>query len=68
MKLLKTSCALLLFCCGCYAQASQAPATADELQFFRFMLMNVGSIDHSPNAVAAYEASTAPGGKTSSHI
>jgi hypothetical protein len=48
---------LLSLSAACYAQSSQPPATADELQFFRFMLMNVGSIDHHPNAVAAYEAS-----------
>ncbi|HLH18972.1 MAG TPA: hypothetical protein VKX45_17260 [Bryobacteraceae bacterium] len=48
---------LLLLACACHAQSSQPPVTADELQFFRFMLMNIGSIDHHPDAVAAYEAS-----------
>src|SRR6516162_4566529 len=48
---------LLLLSCASSAQSSQPPATADEFQFFRFMLMNVGSIDHHPSAVAAYEES-----------
>ena len=56
MKVLK-SCVFLLVSCGCYAQGSQPAATADELQFSRFMLMNVGSIDHSPKAIEMYETS-----------
>jgi hypothetical protein len=57
MKLLFKWSTLLLLSCACYAQTSQAPATANEMQFLRFMLMNVGSIDHHPQAVAAYESS-----------
>jgi hypothetical protein len=57
MRFSKCGCVFLLACWGCYSQASQAPATTDELHFFEFMLMNVGSIDHSPAAVAAYETS-----------
>jgi hypothetical protein len=54
MKLSK--CCILLFLCSCcHAQGNQAPATPDELQYFRFMLMNVGSIDHSPGAIKNYE-------------
>jgi len=48
-------CTLLLLFSACYAQTSQPAATADEMQFLSFMLMNVGSIDHDPKAVAAYE-------------
>jgi uncharacterized protein (DUF885 family) len=36
---------------GCYAQATQPPATPDELQYLSFMLMEVASIDHSPDAI-----------------
>ena len=57
MRFPKVGCIFLLACCGCYGQASQAAANADELHFFEFMLMNVASIDHSPKEVAAYEAS-----------
>jgi hypothetical protein len=45
----------------CYAQdvrppapRSQSPATADELKFFRFMLTNLASLDHSPDAAVNY--------------
>jgi hypothetical protein len=57
MRLLKTGCVLILFSCGCYAQSSQAPASTDELKFSSFMLMSVGSVDHDPKAIAAYETS-----------
>jgi hypothetical protein len=57
LRFSKAGCVFLLACWGCYGQASQAPATTGELNFFEFMLMNVGSIDHSPAAVAAYETS-----------
>ncbi|MGO9262017.1 MAG: hypothetical protein ACLQU1_37790 [Bryobacteraceae bacterium] len=55
MKLRVKLCMLMLLSCACYAQTSQPPATADEMQFLSFMLMNVGSIDHDQKAVAAYE-------------
>ncbi len=38
-------------------QTAQAPATAAELKFLRFLLLNVASIDHSPDAIASYENS-----------
>jgi len=57
MTILRNGCIAFLLCCGCYGQNSQAPATASELKFFRYMLMSVASIDHAPQAVAAYEAS-----------
>jgi hypothetical protein len=41
----------------CLAQTSQRPATTDELQYLRFMLLNVASLDHSPDAVKSYEDS-----------
>jgi hypothetical protein len=36
---------------------AQPPATGDELKFLRFLLINVASLDHSPDAVKAYEES-----------
>lgn len=36
---------------------AQPPATADEMRFFRFLLLNVASLDHSPDTVKAYEES-----------
>jgi hypothetical protein len=57
MRVLISCCVFVCVCCGCYAQGPQPAATADELRYFRFMLMNVGSIDHSPKAIDAYEAS-----------
>lgn len=56
MKLSRYVFVLLTFCCGCYAQGSKAPVTSAELQYFRFVLMNVGSIDHSPDAIQSFEA------------
>src|SRR5947209_590703 len=56
MMLLKRWRLYLLICGGCFGQ-SQAPATADELQYFRFMLMNVASLDHGSNAIKMYEDS-----------
>jgi|SRR5271157_1207241 len=44
---------------ACFAQ-SQAPVTTDELQYLRFMLMNLASQDHSATAVAAFESSLVP--------
>ena len=57
MKVTTKCCLFLLLCCGCYAQSAQPLATTDELQYFRFMLMNLASLDHSPKAIDAYEAS-----------
>jgi hypothetical protein len=57
MKLSKWLCGFLLVCGGCYGQASQAPPTTDELQYFRFMLMNLASLDHSPESIKAFESS-----------
>ena len=33
----------------------QAPSNPDELQHLRFILLNVASLDHSPEAVQAFE-------------
>jgi len=38
-----------------FGQSSQSPATTNELQYFRFMLMNLASIDHGVDAIALYE-------------
>jgi hypothetical protein len=51
--------AFVLLAGACFAQ-SQAPVTTDELQYFRFMLMNLASLDHSPAAVTAFENSLVP--------
>ncbi len=40
---------------GCYAQTSQAPATPDELQHFRFMLMSLASLDHGQSVNKLYD-------------
>lgn len=39
----------------CAAQTPQPPATAEELQYFRFVLLNIASLDHHPSAVKAFE-------------
>ncbi len=36
---------------------AQPPATGDEMKFLRFLLLNVASLDHSPDSVKAYEDS-----------
>jgi len=38
-----------------YGQAVQAPATVDELEYFNFLLRQLGSIHHHPNSKAAFE-------------
>jgi hypothetical protein len=57
MEIAKTVTTALLLCRLCAGQTTQAPVNPNELMFFRFMLMSVGSVDHSPEAAAAYEAS-----------
>lgn len=57
MKLLKIICVFVLICYGCFGQTTQAPATPDELTYFRFMLMNLASIDHDPAAIKMFEDS-----------
>ena len=52
-----TGLAALLLSAVCFAQTSQPPATADELVYLRFVLLNVASIDHDPSAIKAYEDS-----------
>lgn len=52
--------AILLSSAVCLAQPvgqTFQPATRDELKFLCFMLLNVASIDHSPDAIKAYETS-----------
>jgi hypothetical protein len=56
VKLLTKVCLPICFVCIlCHAQVAQPTLTSNELQFFRFLLMTVGSIDYDPNAVASYE-------------
>ena len=57
MKLPNRFCVFLLFCCGCYSQVIQTPVTPDEAQYLRFMLMNLASLDHHPDAIKRYEDS-----------
>ena len=59
MTSLRTPWVFVLLAGAGFAQ-SQAPVTKDELQYFRFMLMNLASQDHSPAAVAAFESSLVP--------
>ena len=43
MKNLRSFALLLIACCvGAWAQGGQAPATTQELSYFRFMLLNLG--------------------------
>jgi hypothetical protein len=60
MSWIVKSCAFVLLSLGCYAQTAQAPATAEELQYFRFMLMNLASPDHGQDAVKMFEDSLVP--------
>ena len=45
----------LLAAGACFAQGSQPPASADEMQYLRFMMMNLASLDHHPDAVQRFE-------------
>jgi len=50
------TCVVLLLAAGaCLAQAPQPPATVDEMQYLRFLLMNIASLDHSPEAIQRFE-------------
>jgi hypothetical protein len=49
--------AILLVSGACFGQTAQLPATPSELKYLRFLLLNVASLDHSPDAVAAFESS-----------
>jgi hypothetical protein len=51
------SLALLLISNVCFAQTSQPPATPEEIKYLRFILLNVASLDHSPDAIKAFEDS-----------
>ena len=53
--LLRTGIVLLLACVAGNAQAPQPLATVDEMQYLRFMLMNLASLDHSPDAIQRFE-------------
>ncbi len=48
--------AVTLYSSLCFAQ-QQPPATAAELKYLRFLLLNVASLDHSPDAIKSFEDS-----------
>jgi hypothetical protein len=49
-------CVVALLAAGaCFAQAPQPPATPDEMQYLRFMMMNLASLDHRPDAIQKFE-------------
>lgn len=41
---------LMLLATSLFGQGAQRPATSDELDYLRFLLLNMGSIDRDPNA------------------
>lgn len=47
----------LLAASACFAQGSQPPASADEMQYLRFMMMNLASLDHHSDAIQKFEDS-----------
>lgn len=57
MKRLQLCLCLSIMCATCYAQAAQAPATPDELTYFSYILMTLGSPDHSPEFIKTAEDS-----------
>lgn len=57
MRTVRACCMLVLFSVATFAQLTQSSVTSDELRYLRFLLMNVGTIDHSAKSVEAYEAS-----------
>ncbi len=52
---LQTCIVLALAAGACFAQATLPPATVDEMQYLRFLLMNIASLDHSPEAIQRFE-------------
>lgn len=53
--LLKRLVITLVLTALCQAQAPPAPATVDEMQYLRFMLLNLASLDHGRDAVETFE-------------
>ncbi len=50
--------AALVISSVCFGQTVTQPlATADEIKYLRFLLLSVGSLDHSPDATKSYENS-----------
>jgi hypothetical protein len=50
------ACVVVLLAAGsCLAQALQAPATTDEMQYLRFLVMNLASLDHKADAIQKFE-------------
>jgi len=47
-------CCLLLLCFALRAQSAAPAATADDVKYFRFLLMNLAGVNYSPDTVAAY--------------
>ena len=46
MKALRNIALFLFVSAGCYTQTQQTQPTTAEINFFRFMLMSIGSVDH----------------------
>jgi hypothetical protein len=59
-SLLSSACVLIAISLTCRAQGSQPPVTQAQLQYFRYMLMNLGSVDHSQDSISSFEASLVP--------
>jgi hypothetical protein len=47
---------LLLVSSGCYAQTVQSSAAPTQIQYLRFILMNIASLDHAQEATDHFEA------------
>jgi len=52
---MRNACLTILLFSGLCSAQFQPPATSDELQYLRFVLLNVASLDHDPKAVQSFE-------------
>jgi len=46
---------ILLISSVCSGQTSQRPVAPNEIRYLRFMLLNVASLDHGPEAIKSFE-------------
>ena len=49
---------ILLISSVCSGQTSQRPVAPNEIRYLRFMLLNVVSLDHGPEAIKSFEDDT----------